>query len=222
MNRRCVLGVLIAGTLAWQPAAASSGSSTSARPHVVVRSYHGALVDGTDWQGALAAAGELLAGADVDIEWLSCDAREAAAAACERPLATGELALRVVDLGTPPRYLGRLPLGYSLVDARRHVGTLATIYLDRVRWLAWAAGTDVLVLTARAIAHEIGHLLLGENDHSASGLMRAVWDRDELRRGRIPDWSFTRGDAAAMRDALSVRARRLAAEESSTWAAKWP
>jgi hypothetical protein len=94
----------------------------------------------------------------------------------------------------------------------RGTGTLATIYLDRVEWLALVAGVDAGTVLARAIAHEIGHLLLGTTAHSRHGLMRPVWSREELIRGRATDWLFQADDASRLQKAL---ARRLVAPAES-------
>jgi hypothetical protein len=51
----------------------------------------------------------------------------------------------------------------------------------------------------RVTAHEIGHLLLGTNSHTVSGLMQAKWD---LRRLHLTDWQFTSADAAKIRSRL--------------------
>jgi hypothetical protein len=56
-----------------------------------------------------------------------------------------------------------------------------------------------------AVAHEIGHLLLGNNAHGAAGVMRAVWSRGELQRNDPADWLFTTGESLAMARALHQR-----------------
>lgn len=61
----------------------------------------------------------------------------------------------------------------------------------------------------RAIAHELGHILLGTAKHSALGLMRAKWTEHELRRGLPIDWMFSRDERQAMRGGLSARLRQL-------------
>ena len=52
---------------------------------------------------------------------------------------------------------------------------------------------------AGAVAHEMGHLLLATSVHAASGLMRPIWSREDLRKARDADWSFTREEIAAIR-----------------------
>jgi hypothetical protein len=58
-------------------------------------------------------------------------------------------------------------------------GVLATIFLDRVE--AITKGGNPSRVLGYAMAHEIGHLLLGQNAHSATGLMRAYWSREDLK-----------------------------------------
>jgi hypothetical protein len=81
-----------------------------------------------------------------------------------------------------------------------------------VTGLARSCQVDVRVVLGRAIAHEIGHLLLGTNGHAPTGLMREIWSRETLQRGRTHDWVFTASDSQAMRDAVRTRlAKQMAA-----------
>ena len=81
-------------------------------------------------------------------------------------------------------------------------GLVATVYVDRVNAVAYVGGVDSAILLARAIAHEIGHLLMGTTQHASNGLMRAVWSQAELRRQMAADWQFSKAEAQAMRRAL--------------------
>jgi hypothetical protein len=40
--------------------------------------------------------------------------------------------------------------------------------------------TGTAIILGHAMAHELGHLLLGTNSHSSDGLMRAQWNRGDL------------------------------------------
>ena len=53
----------------------------------------------------------------------------------------------------------------------------------------------------RTLAHELGHLVLGSNEHSESGLMRAVWTAAEVARNRPADWVFSSGHRAVLLNA---------------------
>jgi predicted Zn-dependent protease len=71
---------------------------------------------------------------------------------------------------------------------------MATVFHDQVEAVARRTGVARSELLGRALAHEIGHLLLGVRGHSRTGLMRAVWTDDELTRDRPEDWMFTSDD----------------------------
>ena len=100
--------------------------------------------------------------------------------------------------------LSRTPLvlGEAFVDTRQRTGVLATVFADRVELLAGLSETDSALLLGRAIAHEVGHLLLGSNAHSLRGLMCAQWTPADIRRHARTDWELTRDDAAAIRKRL--------------------
>jgi len=73
-------------------------------------------------------------------------------------------------------------MGYSVLAWTASHASLATVYVDRVSSVARKAGVDIRPLFARAIAHEIGHLLLNTDRHSDTGMTRARWSHAELRR----------------------------------------
>jgi hypothetical protein len=98
-------------------------------------------------------------------------------------------------------------LGYSYVDKVAHTGVLSTVLVDRVGRLASSTASDPATLLGRAMAHEVGHLLLGTAVHSADGLMRAHWSADEVRLNTWRDWSFSHDEATTMRAQLSARWR---------------
>jgi hypothetical protein len=180
---------------------------------VMIRTYESTALPG-DRASALAAATEILEGAGLEVKWVACDAvfvrRDDDP--CVAPLAANELAIRFVRLPPSQGQTNQIALGYSLVDTRLRAGSLATVYVDRVTALAVTCHLDVQTLLGRAIAHEVGHLLLGTANHAPAGLMRAAWSQDALRHERPGEWVFTQRDARAMRDAVRMRtARQLAA-----------
>jgi hypothetical protein len=175
---------------------------------VVVRVYDASgAIAGTN-RTALDYARKTLAAASVDVIWRLC----ATPQVCDAPLAAGELAIRIVRLPGPRRYEGALPLGDAMLDTRNGSGVLATIYIDRVEWLAQEAGTNTTTLLGRAIAHELGHLLLASTAHGPVGLMRAFWSQNEVRRGQPRDWNFAPTELIAIRRRAEARqqAARLA------------
>lgn len=161
---------------------------------VVVRVYDAnGVMTGTN-RAALDRAKKTLEAANVDVIWRVCGT-----SSCDAPMAPGELAIRIVRSPLPERRNGTVPLGDAMVDRAKGAGVLATIYFDRVMWLAHEAGADSRVLLGNAIAHELGHLLLATTSHGPVGLMRALWSKEEVRRGSSRDWTFVPMEIAVIR-----------------------
>jgi hypothetical protein len=150
-----------------------------------------------DEQLALKVARDVFATASIDVAWTMCEP-----GTCLKPSAE---ALKVRIVLSPDRSeVNSGILGHALIDSRAHSGVLATIFLDRTQRLANDLGIDLRVLLGRAIAHELGHLLLGTSAHGV-GLMREVWSHDELLGERRGDWEFNPLDASAIRNRLARR-----------------
>jgi hypothetical protein len=72
--------------------------------------------------------------------------------------------------GIVPEAMGVAP---SPGDGSR--GTTAYVFMDKVRSFTAAYRVAAEYVLACAMAHEIGHLLLPPNAHSADGIMRGNW-----------------------------------------------
>jgi hypothetical protein len=130
---------------------------------------------------------------------------------CTDPLRGGsDLLLRLVPSASADatnHFSSRIvAMGSSLIDHDSRAGALATVDPELVLKIARGSAVDFATLLGRAIAHEIGHLLLGHSRHSRDGLMRAIWSQDEIRGIRPANWQFSAAEAAEMRHALAARA----------------
>lgn len=190
--------------LALLPSSAALAAVT-AWDEVVVRVYDNTAESLADRRASLDVAAAILSAASVDVIWRVCDEQGEGQRAkgrgwCDFPIRDGELVLRIVTSAVPHNKSRRgLPLGDALIDVRAGAGLLATIYFDRVAWTAWQTGAERRVLLGRAIAHELGHLLLATNTHGTAGLMRAVWSWAELRQSRTADWTLGPVEIATIR-----------------------
>ena len=171
---------------------------------VIIRSYASPAAAST-FQAARESAAAILRGAGVTVRWLDCAlGTEESAERCAQPVSGNEIVLRIVGVGTSPRYQ-KGPLGDAYVDVGTRMGSVATVYADRVAALADNSGVDGSQVMARAVAHEIGHLLLGTNQHASRGLMRPAWSRSDFHRNQPGDWEFSGEEAAAMQRGLTER-----------------
>ena len=182
----------------WIAAAAllTTSRESAAAERLVVRTYNVGGVTAEEMTQARDVAGVILRGAGLQAVWRDCTT------ACADALGPRELIVRIV---AAPQGIVAESLGCALIDVQHGAGTLATVYPDRISAVASRTGVDAGTLLGRAVAHEIGHLLLGTAEHSAGGLMRALWSDRELQRGLTADWTFAPDDVARIGRGLAAR-----------------
>jgi hypothetical protein len=174
---------------------------------IIIRSYNNFGVPAPDLAAARQDAEAILQQAGVNIVWADCwvgDRQPAAAPArCHEPVG-GDIVLRLQKTREAVRSKF-VSMGFSLVGIAGAAPFLATVYADRVESVARGAGIDARRVLGLAISHEIGHVLLNNNAHAPSGLMRADWSRNELRRKDAAAWQFLDTEAAHLRAAALER-----------------
>jgi hypothetical protein len=183
---RFVLAVLAAIA-----AAAPAVSGQEGFDGLVIRVYDMTGLDRRERADAIDVATALLADAGVDADWLDC--RRSAGnpgSACEPYRRPTDLIVRLVHASTTVSSEASPALGVAVIEPSTRAGTLATIFIDRLRPVARRASVDPTLLLGRTMAHEVGHLLLRTNDHASGGLMRETWTDLELAANRAEDWRF--------------------------------
>jgi len=191
----CLYGVM--------PASASTPASAGRIPAttvtLVVRVYDGVGLASRDLNEATRVATDILRAGGVDVRWKNCPRTAAGPdrSGCRRPLAANEAVLRLIPAAT---VMTREPasLGFTLLDTGGRRAVLSTVFMDRVAGVARRARVDEPQLTGRAMAHELGHLLLGTSGHAPAGLMRAFWSDDTLRSRTDSDWRLLPAEVDAI------------------------
>ena len=89
---------------------------------------------------------------------------------------------------------------------------VANVYADRARELADRREFEVIL--GWVIAHELGHLLLGRNAHSAAGIMRARWRAQDLKPSRQAAMLFLPAEAKRIRAQVLARAGKPRTRDS--------
>lgn len=194
--KRLLIGVALAAGLLLVPGGVRGAVVIDS---ILVRIYDNAGVQSSDLNDALKQSREILRRAEVSVDWVQCPARPTGSppAICDTSPAPGEMVVRLVEGAEKDR--DRRPLGQPLLD--RGAGVFATVFINRVNRFADVAQFSRSTILARAIAHEIGHLILGTNNHSESGLMREVWTVEQLLRNRPEDWQFSPAQTFELRSA---------------------
>jgi hypothetical protein len=203
----CTTAVILAVPLA---AASQSAAAVPSPATLTLRAYNTYGVPGAELRTAVRTVEAMLSRVAIATIWRNCRVVGRRSAdetdPCSDRVGVNELIIRVVGAaGQAAKTEAGAPLGYSSIDGQLRKGTLATIFADRVSAVANALYIDRGTLFGRAVAHEVAHLLLGENEHTSSGLMRAYWSGHVLIANRIEDWNFSSEQGMLMRTALAAR-----------------
>ena len=91
----------------------------------------------------------------------------------------------------------------------------AYIFLDRLISFAKDELAPVNQLLGPAIAHELGHLLLGPNSHFTVGIMRGRWRKADVKNAFQGSLIFTAEQGQIMRRGIGTRDEILVAEHSA-------
>lgn len=150
-------------------------------------------------------AQRILGQAGIAADFVECyaDGIEAAAEVCRAAFGPLDFNLRIL----PPRQAMKgEQLGYAAMSPGG--GAIVTAFIDPARRKARTTSLSDGALLGHAVAHEIGHLLLGPNAHSSSGIMRPVMresDEEWMAKGAM---IFSAGQARRMRANLSAQVSR--------------
>jgi hypothetical protein len=208
--RRAIATALVVLCAPALPGAAAGGgraSGTAFRKTLVVRVYNTVGLSRRDLAEADRVAGSILRVSGVDVQWKLCttSAREAESSSCRQLLGADEVIVRLAN--APERMRpGAASLGFAALDTHGRHSVLSTVYMDRVHLVARRAKIDETRLAGRAMAHELGHLLIGTHGHTDHGLMRADWTDASLHSEAVEDWMLSPSDVADIRDMPSAAA----------------
>jgi hypothetical protein len=155
-------------------------------------------------------AGYVLGNAGISTTWVDCPFSTApaeASSACGGPLGGMRFLVRLTR-GQIAHHNSILDatLGYARVTPNG--GGYATVLMDLVEELA---REQQLVskgqILGHAVAHELGHLLMGTNSHSPHGLMREGWKVNELREMAERRLLFSKEEVERMRARIAATLR---------------
>ena len=77
--------------------------------------------------------------------------------------------------------LGDSVMGRAISGAGKANGRIAYVFYDRIAQVALSQLTPTVRGLGYVMAHEMGHLLIGENSHADAGLMQPNWNPRDSR-----------------------------------------
>jgi len=148
-------------------------------------------------------AGRVLREVGVEVFWLNCPqemSQEASLGRCSEVSFPSHLHLSILRAS---RGLKATTVGISFTaeDGR---GCYADLFYEPIQQLQDETHASPSVILGHAMAHELGHLLLGTNSHSPSGLMRAHWTRDDLANASKGNLRFSKEQCLTLRSRLTT------------------
>ena len=192
-------------------------------PTIFIHVYDYADVPKGTWTRAMRGASEIFRRAGVATKWGRCKASGTGCVQGEPAADFGEapgLTLRILPRFTA--YHSKFTegaTGFALVAAEAGNAAYAAVFYDRVALMVQQIGhsgerEEMLgEVLARVMAHELGHLLLGSNSHSRSGIMRARWNWQDLRPLDAGRSHFTSAQAEIIRSQALAQGEARASGE---------
>lgn len=188
-----------------------AGSTPDSPPRITLRVYNYAHVDPAMLTRAREVATAIFKESGVETAWIDCPISAAEFEkypACHRKTEPTHFVLRVMTASMAMKLpTSDHPLGFAHECGDDQPGCVANIFYARVAELARRTRTAPETILGHAMAHEVGHLLLGPNSHSSSGVMCGEWSLDDLR---LMSWHyllFTPGQSGQLRTGLARRTR---------------
>jgi hypothetical protein len=181
----------------------TSGVNAVAEPIVVLVHNYAAVESGVLKQAEKTAA-RVLATGGVQVRWLDCQEKSEQPKQCEYEPDPSVLVLHVLPAGVTRRAVPSGSLGFAVPSKPGEFGAFAGVFYDRVKRLS-SHGFSEPVILGYAIAHELGHLLLGFEAHSEDGIMKAEWHGKELKRAENATLVFDPGQRSRIRQNLKTR-----------------
>ena len=181
---------------------------------ITVRVYDMAHLSQNTLKAAKAEAAKVLRKAGVETAWLDCaDAVTGGRGdeGCKQPIGSTGLVMKIVPRTIAPR-LSKNPweFGFAPLPTKPgSFGKLFYLFSHRAEDLSKQNPISTAQMLGCAMAHEIGHLLLGVGSHSRRGIMRAEWDRKTVRQASMGVLTFTRKEVERIRTNLSIRQRQV-------------
>jgi hypothetical protein len=177
------------------------------RPQVTINVYNDARVSEQVLAQAEQETTRIFRQAGIDSVWVECQSLKPdldRTAECEAPAGPTHLALRIVPWSSKLR---ESVFGTAFLSAEGQ-GTYSDVFYDAVERLHKDWHANLSRVLGHVMAHEIGHLLLGTNAHSPTGIMRLRWQGQELHSISMGTLLFTSEQAGTMQAKLfSFRAR---------------
>ena len=189
--------------------AAAAGAAQGQPSTLTVRVLDNAELPRDTLRQAVLGAQGIFRWAGVEMEWLPCSPSmeaEGQDMRCHQGQKKGDM-----NLGIAPRSMegafpiSRWALGLAMPAPEGRPASHAFVFYGRVEDFGKRIGYPVGLLLGAAIAHEVGHLLIGP-EHTAGGIMRANWKKQSMAEAARGQLRFSTEQAVRLQALVQCRA----------------
>ena len=196
-------GVGLGMALALGAGLADAREAAKTRVAVRVAVYDDAGLGGETVVRAEDTASRLFERAGIEVHWFNCGGAEQFSenpSACREALYPTKLQLRIARHS---RNLKPSTFGIAYLSEKGQ-GCYSEIFVEPIEELRKGFPVSLATLLGYTAAHELAHLLLGSNSHSAWGIMRARWEPEDLVKVERSALHFSEAENRAMRKQLEA------------------
>lgn len=150
----------------------------------------------------------ILGEAGVETVWVACALTPEQLAdypECNRRRLPTDLVLAIVPREMAKRMFGRHDVFGVAASSESGLAYRASVFYHRVEEYAGRWHASRALLLGHFIAHELGHLLVGADSHSKSGIMHVAWTASDIERAHQADLLFSKREARRVRENVLAR-----------------
>jgi hypothetical protein len=136
--------------------------------------------------------------ANIEVIWLECpqnSSEQISFGRCSEVSFPEHLVLRIARRSRDAKK-STLGMSFQSGDGK---GCYVDLFYEPTLELKTESRIGAAIILGHAMAHELGHLLLGTNSHSPDGLMRAHWEPGELAQAAKGNLLFSAEESKRMR-----------------------
>jgi len=139
--------------------------------------------------------------AGVRIAWQEClsSSEREEEPACKPAMGNRDVMVRIIEKAPFTTPFGNELLGFAIPPFH------TTVYHAAITEVCNSVNVAPGQILGLAIAHELGHLLLGPGSHSRMGTMRATWDKEDFQAAKQRRLHFTAEEACRLRAEVNQR-----------------
>ena len=192
---------------------ANAGPKPEQGLRVSIRTYSYAEVPAGTLDVAKRVAASILGRAGIQVAWVDCRTvteTTLSVVTCDRSSETAITDANILLVNRFPaeaKISGARTLGFSVLPGECALADQAYVSLPNVSKFGNDRKAPLDLVLGLVMAHEIVHLLLGQNEHAPTGLMRPFWDKEDLLRAQSGELGLSDEQAKLLRGEVLARSK---------------